>query len=413
MKRKALSFILALALSISCLIGIINVSAAAASATPDKAVYTINEKMVITVAGVPEEQLDYGAFVAVYKKDDRAENFLDWQYVAELINGKWEVNAPSAVGDYEIRVYVDDSYEAASRLVSSPLKVAYIVDRTATVKTDKSAYTPNEEITITVDGVTETQKQSSAFVAVYKKDDRHENYMQWEYVISMINGKWEVNAPSTVGDYEMRLYAADSYTDDALLISVPFTVSGAPVEYISEGYNGISGWAVEEVTEAKKDNLTTDKVMVEFQKAITREEFCELAIKLYEAMTGKIAEPAATGTFSDTINSEILKAFNLGIVKGIGNGQFAPDNSVTRQEIATMLLNVVRVALPTLDTTVANPPSFIDGYDIDSWALEGVNYFATKEIIKGAEGAFLPKANCTCEAAIALVKRVFDTFASI
>ena len=229
----------------------------------------------------------------------------------------------------------------------------------------------------------------------------------------MINGKWEVNAPSTVGDYEMRLYAADSYTDDALLISVPFTVSGAPVEYISEGYNGISGWAVEEVTEAKKDNLTTDKVMVEFQKAITREEFCELAIKLYEAMTGKIAEPAATGTFSDTINSEILKAFNLGIVIGIGNGQFAPDNSVTRQEIATMLLNVVRVALPTLDTTVANPPSFIDGYDIDSWALEGVNYFATKEIIKGAEGAFLPKANCTCEAAIALVKRVFDTFASI
>ena len=413
MKRKALSFILALALSISCLIGIINVSAAAASATPDKAVYTINEKMVITVAGVPEEQLDYGAFVAVYKKDDRAENFLDWQYVAELINGKWEVNAPSAVGDYEIRVYVDDSYEAASRLVSSPLKVAYIVDRTATVKTDKSAYTPNEEINITVFGVTESQKQSIAFVAFYNNDDRHENYMQWEYVISMINGKWEVNAPSTVGDYEMRLYAADSYTDDALLISVPFTVSGAPVEYISEGYNGISGWAVEEVTEAKKDNLTTDKVMVEFQKAITREEFCELAIKLYEAMTGKIAEPAATGTFSDTINSEILKAFNLGIVIGIGNGQFAPDNSVTRQEIATMLLNVVRVALPTLDTTVANPPSFIDGYDIDSWALEGVNYFATKEIIKGAEGAFLPKANCTCEAAIALVKRVFDTFASI
>ena len=55
----------------------------------------------------------------------------------------------------------------------------------------------------------------------------------------------------------------------------------------------------------------------------------------------------------------------------------------------------------------------MDSGDIADWAREGVNYFASKEIIKGANGAFMPKANTTCEAAIALVKRTFDSFTAI
>ena len=190
-------------------------------------------------------------------------------------------------------------------------------------------------------------------------------------------------------------------------------MSGEPIDFLQEGVNGISSWAVTEVEEAMKENLTTSKVMIEFQKAITREEFCELAVKLYESMTGKVADPAPSGTFSDTNNSEVLKAYNLKIVAGVGGDKFAPKDPVTRQAIATMLLRVIKVAAPTIDVTVSNPPTFSDGYDIADWALPGINYFASKEIIKGANGVFLPKASCTCEAAIALVKRVFDSFSGI
>lgn len=511
--KKVLSFLMIAVMLVTSLVFTSEVSAGGGSIVPDKAKYTINEDINVTVSGVSQAQMDDNAFAAIYKKGDRHENFGEWKYVIDMIGGKWKTKAPSEVGEYELRLYADESYSAASLITSTPITITYITDKTATVKADKAAYTPGEDISIItkgvteaqmksdayvsiykkgdrhenygdwkyvidmidgkwstkapsevgdyeirlyaaekyvpealyisvpikvtyttteatltiskntfapmekinikVGGVTEAQKKADAFVAIYKKKDRHENYGNWQYVINMIEDKWETTAPYEVGEYELRLYAAESYTSDALLITVPFTVSGQPVEYINEGTNGISGWAVTEVQEAIKDNLTTDRVMIEFQKAITREEFCELAVKLYEAMTGKIVEAAPSGTFADTNNAQVLKAYKLGIVAGVGGDKFAPNNSVTRQEIATMLLRTVKIALPALDTRVSNPPKFIDGSDIDAWASEGVYYFASKEIIKGANGAFLPKANCTCEAAIALVKRVFDAFAQI
>ena len=89
------------------------------------------------------------------------------------------------------------------------------------------------------------------------------------------------------------------------------------------------------------------------------------------------------------------------------------ENPISRQEIATMLLRTVKAAVPQLNTDTASAPAFVDSGDIADWAREGVNYFASKEIIKGANGAFMPKANTTCEAAIALVKRTFDSFTAI
>jgi hypothetical protein len=43
-------------------------------------------------------------------------------------------------------------------------------------------------------------------------------------------------------------------------------------------------------------------------KPITREEFCELAVLLYETMTGTTASPMSPNPFTDTTNSQILKA---------------------------------------------------------------------------------------------------------
>ena len=60
-----------------------------------------------------------------------------------------------------------------------------------------------------------------------------------------------------------------------------------------------------------------------------------------------------------------------------------------------------------------NAPVFVDSGDIADWAREGVNYFASRRSSKGANGAFMPKANTTCEAAIALVKRTFGFFTAI
>ena len=49
-------------------------------------------------------------------------------------------------------------------------------------------------------------------------------------------------------------------------------------------------------------------------------EFAEVAVNFYEIVTGNKAEVHPTKTFKDTTNPEILKAFNLRITAGAGDG---------------------------------------------------------------------------------------------
>lgn len=83
--------------------------------------------------------------------------------------------------------------------------------------------------------------------------------------------------------------------------------------------------------------------MSQFPSDISREEFCELVVVLYEKMSGEKAVVIAQNPFTDTKNLEVLKAYNLGIVAGKGEGKFAPDDKVTRQELAAMLVRALKV----------------------------------------------------------------------
>ena len=98
-----------------------------------------------------------------------------------------------------------------------------------------------------------------------------------------------------------------------------------------------SDWSVGELSKADEYDLLTEKVQGNFKRKITREEFSELALKLYEALAGKKTGAANTKPFTDTQNPDIASACSLGIVNGVGNGRFAPDNTATRQEVSTML----------------------------------------------------------------------------
>ena len=78
---------------------------------------------------------------------------------------------------------------------------------------------------------------------------------------------------------------------------------------------------------------------------VTRKEFAGLAVRLYERLTGKIAE-VGTMSFHDTNNAEVLKAANIGLVAGKEDGRFAPDEPITRQQMASVLLRALKVIKP-------------------------------------------------------------------
>lgn len=187
-----------------------------------------------------------------------------------------------------------------------------------------------------------------------------------------------------------------------LITSVfPFSFSVNAEEYPSE-------WAVDEVFAAREMGLFTDKTSVDYQKNITREEFCELVVKLYIKLSGETPD-VGEDVFMDTDNAEILKAYGLGIVKGVSATEFAPNNPITRQEICVMLTRCIDVAIESSDINAYNKTDFADASKIADWALPAVNYAYDNEIIKGiGEKEINPLGNTTCEQSILLVYRTYQ-----
>ena len=228
--KKVLSLILVLALCLS-VIAVAPVSAAGVSVTPDKAAYTPTEEMKITVTGFTAEMEDANAFVSVTRKNARPNDYGNYKYADNLYetNGVWTVDAPYDVGEYEIRFYKEDgNYTNEAIIAMTTFKVNYINNEVIEIKQDKPQYTPNEEMKITVTGFTEAMENVNAFVSVTRKNARPEDYGNYKYARELYetNGVWTVNAPSEVGDYEIRFYAKDGeYNNDSIVCKVPLTVT--------------------------------------------------------------------------------------------------------------------------------------------------------------------------------------------
>ncbi len=170
-----------------------------------------------------------------------------------------------------------------------------------------------------------------------------------------------------------------------------------------------SSWAQQEVKLAISAELVPEHLQSEYQNAITREEFCELAMCLWCKLTKK-EMPAATATFLDTQNPAVAAAQSLGIVKGESEVQFSPANPVTRQEICVMLKNALKAAVPTLALPESYPNLIPDAEHVADWAKEAVYCMNLFAVMLGDEnGNILPHGHTTREQAILLLYRLFGT----
>ena len=173
-----------------------------------------------------------------------------------------------------------------------------------------------------------------------------------------------------------------------------------------------SGWAEPELEAAYNYGLTYPGVMNNFKKLITREEFCIIAVKLYEKLSGKTAV-AGTDPFTDTSNPEILKAYNLKIVNGISADKFQPAANIIREQICVMIYRAIDAAIPSLDMSAEIALPFSDVKKIDSWALAQMKFAFKHEIMKGYSATEIaPLENTSREQAIAMLLRTYLKFSA-
>lgn len=183
-----------------------------------------------------------------------------------------------------------------------------------------------------------------------------------------------------------------------------------------------SDWAAEELSAAESAGVITERLSAaDLKKDITREEFAELAVRAYELLSTTKAEAAADNPFSDTENPEVLKAYELGIIKGVSEDGFAPDALLVREEAAVMLARVYqKIMTGDAAKEISHTPesTFADDADISDWAKGAVYFMAEGGIINGVgENKFAPRnttdeekasgyANASREQAIILVSRL-------
>lgn len=185
------------------------------------------------------------------------------------------------------------------------------------------------------------------------------------------------------------------------------------------GYGYIDG------TGSGNKPAVTDLLGNDYTRAITRGQFAALAVRLYEtrlAMDGIDGTiPVATGddVFADCSgNTDMAKAYNLGIVGGYNNADsrsgvyVGPDDLITREQAATMLARLMERIETALDrhmldrmTGVTLP--FVD--TISDWALDSVETVYEAGVMYGTSGTtFSAKANYTIEQSVVTIMRISE-----
>lgn len=230
-----------------------------------------------------------------------------------------------------------------------------------------------------------------------------------------------VDIKNHIYSYQLRVYY-DYYEGWPDVKPIYSPVSNVVTIGSGSFYSDASTWAESELKKANELGLIPDILKgADMTKPITREEFCELAVLLYEKVTDTAASPVSSNPFTDTTNSQILKAYALGITTGTSTTTFSPKTLINREQCAAMLFRAIKAIAPAADYSVAGIKDFPDQKDISSWAADATKYMSKLGIIKGdASGRFMSKATTTAqtaagygmatrEAAILMTVRTYET----
>ena len=227
-----------------------------------------------------------------------------------------------------------------------------------------------------------------------------------------------------------------------MLMALCILISGLDININAQSYKQQpSDWAKEKVNKAIADGLVPEEIQSDYDKPITRREFATLMVTAiftsfneynegYEEITklGWEFRTLTLDNFLEKVESDIVftdiddkyidVASRLGIVNGLGDGTFKPDNYITRAEAAVMFTNYTQ-AINTGDPG-SGELEIEDFYLVPDWAKDAVSMAYTAEYLKGTRDViydddyieviqktiFNPLDNITREQAILVVARL-------
>ena len=171
-----------------------------------------------------------------------------------------------------------------------------------------------------------------------------------------------------------------------------------PVEPEKDLFNDLGSvdWAKEAINALAKEGIVNGVAEGKFapDDVLTREQFVKILV-------GALDITASGNTpFTDVVASEwyanfVAIAYNSGIVNGTSETEFGVGASLTREQLCTMVYRAIKATGIELEM-VNNAADFVDGAEISDWAKEAVDYLYRAGVVNGVGGnAFDPQGTTT------------------
>lgn len=165
-----------------------------------------------------------------------------------------------------------------------------------------------------------------------------------------------------------------------------------------------AAWAKTAVKALYEKGIVSGKTNTEFypNDAVTRAEFAKLLVMCRNALvkdnTQYFNDVAENSWYFDYVNS----AYLINAVNGDDNGNFNPNDKITRQDMAVMIYRAMNMS----DTDL---PDFTDSDEISDYAVNAVGALYRKGIVSGmGNGSFAPRDFATRAQAAQMIYKLIS-----
>ncbi len=192
----------------------------------------------------------------------------------------------------------------------------------------------------------------------------------------------------------------------ALTVSVTTTAFGAL-------HIEASDWAVPIMEKAYELELIPEELFARATENMTRKEFTTLAIQFYQKVTGeKVDISGIHNPFWDTDHPEIVFAYSKGIITGKQEHIFKPDDTLTREQMAIILVRTLEKSNIEI-TETEQEIVFKDVEQLEQSVLPYIKKVQTAGIMSGFEDMFSPFKEVTVEEAVVAFTTMYEKYGNL
>jgi outer membrane protein assembly factor BamB len=257
-------------------------------------------------------------------------------------------------------------------------------------------------------------EQSPVIILSYNEMEVAENTVLAVYYYNEENGQWEKVENIEIDKENKEVEALPSHLSKFVLAQMsPAELPVYPAPAPSFSDVGEDHWAKSDIDFMVNKELIAGYPDGAFKpdKPVTRAEFTSLLARVLSITEAKGNIIFSDVQLSDWHSGAIAAAYQKGLVTGYDTGCFYPDNLVTREEAAVILINALRYQGKISDRSPdpAELEKLNDQEAISPWARDAVAQTLRENLLHGFEdGSFRPRESTTRAQAVSMLRHLLS-----